>query len=611
MSLEQHEHQAERLTDASDWTLAKRLWVYMQPHRLMFWSALLLYIPMTAALIAEPWIIGTAIDRYMKGEGSAADRLVGVTDLALLGIGLVLFFGICMVVQQLLMQRFGQDTLLDLRRKAFQKVLRLDMGVFDREPVGRLMARLTNDIEALAEVFAFGAVGMVADLILLVAMTIWLFVVNPDLALRAMLVVPPVLVVLRIFQRYAHNTYGSLRRRSSAMNAYFQESLNGLTTVQLFSAEGTISKRYDRANAEYREAAFKTIRYDVTLYAVIESAGTLSTAFILWYGSGGLENGLVTLGLLVAFTEYMQRFFQPLRDLGSKYALLQAAFAAADRVFGLMDTQEEVSDPANAQSLPDRIDGIRFENIDFRYLPEEPVLQGINLHIAAGERVALVGRTGSGKTTLLALLCRFRQAQKGRILLGDLDLADIAISSLRSRLGVVQQDSYLFAGSLEENVTMNAESPKRELLDYAFRICSLEAVRLRMQQRAQQEGTEGSEEAEILDGGTNLSAGERQLVAMARALYRDPEILLLDEATASIDQETERLLQEATEEVLSGRTSLVVAHRLSTVESADRIVVLDEGRIIEEGAPQALLANPNGHFAKMVAAQRRKQSVAV
>ncbi len=613
MSLADHEHRAERLSDASDWTLAKRLWAFMRPHKLQFFAALSLYLPITAAVVAEPWIIGAAIDRYMQAEGPVGERLVGVTDLALLGIGLVLFCGCCLVLQQLLMQRFGQNTLLDLRGAGFKKVTRLEMGVFDREPVGRLMARLTNDIEALSEVFAFGAVGMVADLIMLVTMSAWLFYLDASLAGWAMLVVPPVIVTLLIFQRYAHNTYGALRRRSSAMNAYFQEALNGLSTVQLFGAEGAIGKRYDRANAEYREAAFKTIRYDVTLYAVIEAAGTLSTALILWHGAGQISGpeAVVTLGLLIAFTEYMQRFFQPLRDLGAKYALLQAAFAAADRVFGLLDTTEEAADTPDAVELTAPIASMTFDGVEFHYLPDEPVLQGIDLQIQQGERIAIVGRTGSGKTTLLALLCRFRRPQAGRVLVDGQDLSKVAIASFRRRLGVVQQDTYLFAGSLEENVTMNAADPDPARIEYAFEICSLEAVRRRLIRRAQEEGEAGDSESEILDGGTNLSAGERQLVAMARALYRDPEILLLDEATASIDQETERFLQEATEKVLVGRTSLVVAHRLSTVETADRIIVLADGRIIEEGSPAALLADPEGHFAKMVAAQRRKEAVAV
>ena len=613
MSLADHEHRAERLSDASDWVLAQRLWAFMKPHRLQFYSALALYLPITVAVIAEPWVIGTAIDRYMKSSGPAGERLMGITDLALLGIGLVLFCGLCLVAQQLLMQRFGQNTLVDLRGAGFKKVMRLEMGVFDREPVGRLMARLTNDIEALSEVFAFGAVGMVADLIMLTTMTVWLFYLDASLAGWAMLVVPPVLLTLFIFQRYAHNTYGALRQRSSAMNAYFQEALNGLSTVQLFGAEGAIGQRYDRANAEYREAAFKTIRYDVTLYAVIEAAGTLSTALILWHGAGQLNGpeAVVTLGLLIAFTEYMQRFFQPLRDLGGKYALLQAAFAAADRVFGLLDTKEEPADSPDAKELVGPIDSIRFDAVDFRYLPDEPVLRGINVDIRQGERIAIVGRTGSGKTTLLALLCRFRQPDAGRVMVAGEDLARLNVASFRRRLGVVQQDTYLFAGTLEENVTMNAANPDPDRIAYAFEICSLDAVRQRLVRRAQEDGQEPAEASEILDGGTNLSAGERQLVAMARALYRDPEILLLDEATASIDQETERFLQEATEKVLVGRTSLVVAHRLSTVETADRIIVLADGQVIEEGSPSALLANPEGHFAKMVAAQRRKEAVAV
>ncbi|HBU47054.1 MAG TPA: hypothetical protein DEB46_01965 [Myxococcales bacterium] len=613
MSLADHEHSAERLSDASDWALAQRLWTFMKPHRVQFFSALSLYLPITIAVIAEPWVIGTAIDRYMKSTSPVGERLLGITDLALLGIGLVLFCGVCLVGQQLLMQRFGQNTLLDLRRAGFKKVMRLEMGVFDREPVGRLMARLTNDIEALSEVFAFGAVGMVADLIMLGTMTLWLFYLDASLAGWAMLVVPPVIVTLFIFQRFAHNTYGALRRRSSAMNAYFQEALNGLSTVQLFGAEQAIGQRYDRANAEYREAAFKTIRYDVTLYAVIEAAGTLSTALILWHGAGQISGpqAVVTLGLLIAFTEYMQRFFQPLRDLGSKYALLQAAFAAADRVFGLIDTTEEPADRHDAKELRGPISSIGFENVVFNYVPDEPVLRGVNLRIERGERIAIVGRTGSGKTTLLALLCRFRRPDSGRVLIGHDDLADLNISSFRRRLGVVQQDTYLFAGTLEENVTMNATQPDLDRIDYAFKMCSLDAVRRRLGHRVQGESDPVEVETEILDAGTNLSAGERQLVAMARALYRDPEILLLDEATASIDQETERLLQTATEKVLDGRTSLVVAHRLSTVETADRIIVLSEGQIIEQGSPSDLLSNPDGHFAQMVAAQRRKEAVAI
>ncbi len=593
-----HEHREERLSDLTDAQLIGRLWHYLKPHRRYLYIALVLYLPITGAMLLEPWLIGEAIDRYMKATGSSADRLQGITQLGLLGLAVALGYALSLGLQQLCLQRLGLNTLRDLRTTAFAKALRLDLKVYDHEPVGRVMARMTNDIDSLSEVFAFGAVGMIADLILLTAVAVWLFALDPVLALYAMMVVPPLLLIMRVFQRYAHNTYGSLRRRSSALNAYLQETLNGLNTVQLFAAEPYLESRYDAQNQGFRDAAFDTIRYDVTLFAVIESIGTVSTALILWYGAGAVESGTVTLGLLIAFSEYMRRFFTPLRDLGSKYAMLQAGFASADRVFGLLDTPITLSDADDAHPLDEPITRMTLEGVDFSYIDGEPVLQDVDFALQQGERVAVVGRTGSGKSTLLALLLRFRDPQKGRVAVNGHDLKTLQASSLRSRLGVVQQDSFLFAGSLEQNITMDAPDTDEARLKIAFEAAHLDEVKRRIEQRRQDQEADENE-PDILEGGSNLSAGERQLVAMARALYRDPEVLLLDEATANIDQETERLLSHTTERLLDGRTSLVIAHRLSTVESADRIVVLDQGRVIEEGAPEVLLAQ-GGAYADLV-----------
>jgi ATP-binding cassette, subfamily B, multidrug efflux pump len=605
-----HEHRAERLSDLGDGALIKRLWPYMAPHRRLFITALLLYIPITAAIIAEPYIIGEAIDRFMQGNGNTPERLAGLTHLALLGLGVVVLAGALLMAQQLCMQRLGLLTLRDLRSKAFNKALRLDIGTFDHEPVGRIMARLTNDIDSLAEVFALGAVGMVADLILLLAISFWLFWLHPGLALRTLLVVPPLLLVMSVFQRFAHNTYGALRRRSSALNAYLQEALNGLTTVQLFNAGDYLSKRYDEQAVGYREAAFKTIRYDVSLFAVIECIGTISTAVILWYGAGAIEHGTVTLGLLIAFSEYMRRFFAPLRDLGSKYALLQGGFASADRIFGLMDTPVTTGDREGATALANPIEELRLNTLDFSYIEDEPVLRNIDLTVRRGERVALVGRTGSGKTTILSLICRFRQPTAGSVTINGLALDDLAIDSLRQRIGVVQQDSYLFAGSLEANITMRtapSEDPAdAERLQQVTRGAHLDVISERLAKRSKTQRAAGA--VEILEGGSNLSAGERQLVAMARALYREPELLLLDEATANIDQHTERLLQDTTATLLAGRTALIIAHRLSTIETADRIVVLDEGKIAEQGTHKELLA-AGGMYAEMVERHEALQSL--
>ncbi len=597
-----HEHRDERLSDLTDPQLIVRLWAFMRPHRVFLIIALILYIPIVGAMMLEPWLIGEAIDRYLKGSGTSADRLAGITWFGLVGVGAAVAGAVALGLQQLCLQRLGLNTLRDLRRTTFDKAMRLDLKVYDHEPVGRVMARMTNDIDSLAEVFAFGAVGMVADLILLSCVTVWLFVLDHNLALRAMLVVPPLLIIMRIFQRYAHNTYGALRRRSSALNAYLQETLNGLTTVQLFAAEPYLESRYDAQNQGFRDAAFDTIRYDVTLFAVIESIGTVSTALIIWYGAGALDQGLVSLGLIIAFSEYMRRFFTPLRDLGSKYAMLQAGFASADRVFGLLDTPIELADAPKARVLDQPIETLKLEQVNFHYLDDEPVLQDVDFELKQGERVAVVGRTGSGKSTLLALLLRFRSPQGGRVTVNGIDLNELDASSLRRRLGVVQQDSFLFAGTLEQNITMDAVDIDQDRLTMAFQASHLNEVQQRLTSRRQNDVL-SDDDPEILEGGSNLSAGERQLVAMARALYRNPEVLLLDEATANIDQETERLLTQTTDALLEGRTALVIAHRLSTVEKADRIVVLDDGRVVESGTPEELLVQ-GGAYAKLVAHHR-------
>lgn len=579
---------------AYDAKLVKRLAVYVKPYQGLFVLALLSY-PATSALhLLQPYLVKVAIDRHLvpkdlSGFGWVLVGLVGVIVLELLA----------RFAQTMLTQILGQRVTRDLRVELFRRLQAADLSYIEKNPVGRLMTRVTNDVESLSEAFSSGAVSLVGDLVTLFGIVVMMLALDWRLTLYAFLVLPFLLAMTLLMRKYVRETFRQVRLELSRMNGFLNEAISGMSLIQAFRQEAGMRQEFDEVNVRYRDANFGSIRYDAITYAVVEGMGTAAVAVLLLLGLGLFEAGAVQLGTFVAFIDYLRRFFAPITELSTKYTVLQSAMASAERCVDLLDQHPTVLEPTHPVHPGPLKDAIRFESVGFAYGPgAPPVLRSLNLTLKKGERVAVVGPTGAGKSTLVKLLCRFYDPTSGRLTLDGVDFRELPLADLRRRMAVVLQDSYLFSGTIEDNVALGAHADdKQRLLAAAERTHALEVI------RRQGKGWE----TVVGERGANLSAGERQLIAFARALAVDPEFLLLDEATSSIDPETEALLQKGLDALLEGRTALIIAHRLSTIRKVDRIVVVAGGEIVEEGTHEALLAK-GGLYRKLYELQFEKEA---
>jgi ATP-binding cassette subfamily B protein len=571
----------EILGKALDRTLLRRIFSYVWPYKPFLLVALLL-LPIASALeIAQPYLLKKAIDEHIaRGRLAGLDRLGVFFLLALLG-QYAATFG-----QTYLTQLVGQKAMNDLRLRLHQHVLALSAAFFDRTPLGRLMTRLTGDIEALNEMFASGLVSLAGDVIRLGAILFAIFGIEWRLALFSMAAAPVLFGIAALFRRLVRDAFREIRLKMARLNAFLQEHISGMKVVQAFAQERRVAAEFDVINRDYRRANSRAIGADAALYSIIEAVESIAIAALLWHGGARIALGTLTFGVLVAFIEYLGKFFGPIRDLSAKYTIMQQAMAAAERVFGLLDTVEPDA-PARAAGAPARPPApaapplIEIDRVTFGYRRDTPVLHDLSLSIRAGETIAVVGATGSGKSTIIKLLPRLYEPWAGAIRLSGVDVRDIDRRALRRRIVTVSQDVFLFSGTLRDNIGLGDPGlPAAAIADAARRVGADRVIAQR---------PEGLD-ARVVERGANFSAGERQLIAFARALARDPEILILDEATASVDPEAERLIERGTEELMRGRTSIVIAHRLSTIQRASRIVVIHRGRIAEEGRHEELLA---------------------
>jgi ABC-type multidrug transport system fused ATPase/permease subunit len=592
-------HDEDVLGKVLDRRLVARLWPFMAPYKRLLVVAIALILPHALIEAAPGFLIGVGLNLLagahpaegLRGLAGLASvdwlaRLVAppawapaLVWLALLLLAAAIVGAAVELARTLSMAVMGQHAMRDLRRALFDHVQRLPLAFFDRYPVGRLVTRLTNDIETISEMFTSGVVALVADLVLMAFFAALLFAIHPRLALAAMAIVPPLALAALVFRWKVREAFRAVRVRIARLNAQLQETISGIRVVQLFAREARNLAEFARENAEHRDAWRRSIRYDALLFATVDLAQNLTIAGILWYGARLVYDAEIAPGLLFLFIDWMRRFFRPLMDLSAKYAVMQSSMASCERVFQLLDrpTEREV---AAAGAVPRVAGEIVFDRVSFSY-GAEPVLRNVSFRVAPGEKIAIVGPTGSGKTTILKLLERLYEPEAGSIRLDGVDLREIPRRELRRHLAFVLQDVFLFAGDLAYNVGLGRPEIGPAEIEAAARTAHADRVVARLPDGWGQQ---------VRERGVNFSAGERQLLSFARALAQKPEILLLDEATSSVDTETEALIQDALHELVRGKTSIVVAHRLSTIQDVDRILVLHHGELREQGTHEELLA---------------------
>ena len=567
---------------AYDERLMRRLWGYVRPYRGWFALAVACMPLLLAFALVQPYVLKVAIDRYVsRGNAGGLALMAGAYLAALTGEFLTYFW------QYYCTMLVAQRCLADLRVDLFRHLQRLPMRYFDRNPVGRLVTRMTSDVDVLNEMFAAGGMTIFMDVLTVVGIIAIMLAIDVRLTLMALILLPALGLAVNFFRIAARRTYRRIRERVARINAYLQEAISGMGIIQLFAREDRAFAEFAARNAAHRDANQEANRYEATLFSLVEAFETASKALILWYAAGA---DVVSIGTILAFSEYVQRLFVPLRDFSAKYAVMQSAMAAAERVFELLDTPVA---PGYAMVAGERRDAVRgaieFDGVWFAYDGVHHVLRDVSFRVAPGEKIALVGATGSGKTTIARLLCRFYEIERGSIRVDGLDVREWDVDTLRRHIGVVLQDVFLFSGTVAENLAFGRPDLPPEAIEAAARRVHVDRIVSRLPRGWQ---------SQLRERGNNLSAGERQLLSLARALAYDPAILVLDEATASVDPETEALIQEGLLTLLDGRTALLIAHRLSTIERADRILVIHKGELREEGTHAALLAC-DGIYAKL------------
>jgi ATP-binding cassette, subfamily B, multidrug efflux pump len=602
-------HEEEALGKAYDSRLMRRLLGYMRPYRWRVIIALALVAVVTPLELAPPILFQRVIDRYLVPGAKASipfsTAWQGVIQISLFYLGVLIFDFLAQYIQIRIMQRVGQQTMYDMRTEIFGHLQRLPMSYFDNNPVGRLMTRVTTDVDALNDLFAAGVVTMINDFFLLAVMAGLLFWIDKRLGFDTMLVLPFILVVTLIFRRYVREANRKIRTAIARINSFLQEYISGMSVVQLFNREMKAREEFSKRNKDNMLAWRDAILAYALFYPAVEFLSFATIALIYWSGGNRILSQALTLGVLIEFTMFAQRFFRPIQDLSEKFNILQSAMAASERIFKLLDEPMTIESNPNALTLAAPRGAIEFRNVWFSYRSvEEPkdadwVLRDVSFRVEPGQSFAIVGHTGAGKTTLISLLLRFYDIQRGQILLDGVDIRLLDLQQLRKNFGIVLQDPFLFTGTLESNVRLGTPGITPEAVEHA-----LEEVGLGEYVKGLPQGL-GSE---VNERGSTLSVGQRQLISFARALAHNPRFLILDEATSSVDTKTELQIREALDRLLAGRTALVIAHRLSTIQHADRILVFHKGRLREQGAHQELLAQ-RGIYYRLYQLQYKEQEL--
>jgi ATP-binding cassette subfamily B protein len=581
-------HDEDTLGKAYDARLMRRLLTYLYPYRGKASLAAAAIVGHSILELAPPYLTKVVIDTYIP-----SGDLSGLGRVAMLLLGTLTGSFALQYLQTATLQMIGQRIMFDMRMQLHRHLHRLDLRFYDRNPVGRLMTRVTTDVDVLNELFTSGVVSVVGDLFTLVGIMGVLIWLDWRLALVAFAVLPLIVLITQWFRANVRGSYRNVRVWIARINAFLQERITGMTTVHLFRREARDFADFDGINRKHRDANVQSIFYYAVFYPAIELVGALAAAMILWVGGGWVTDGSVTLGSLVAFLLYAQRFFRPISDMSEKFNVLQGAMASSERIFTLLDTpvqmgqrESTASDvsrpvPVVMDAASDTTGAIAFEHVSFAYVDGEPVLRDVSFRVEPGQRVAIVGATGAGKSTIASLLLRFYEVQEGRITIDGVDVRDMELASLRARVGLVLQDVHLFSGTIASNIRLGDETIDDEAVRRAASAVNADGFIDRL--------PEGLA-TPVAERGATLSVGQKQLLSFARALAFDPPVLILDEATSSIDTETELLIRKALQVVMRGRTTIAIAHRLSTIQGMDRILVLHKGQLRESGTHQELLA---------------------
>ena len=573
-------HEEEAIGKTYDLQVARRLLRYLKPYVRYLYVALGLTLGLNLLEVLQPKFTEYAIDHNILPR-----KLDGLTLLVMLFLGSQFLRLVFSYFQSVFLNSAGQYVMFDMRKELYSKLQHQEVAYYDRNPVGRIMTRLTSDVDALNELFTAGVTDLLGDLVKIIAIVSIMMWMDVRLTLVSLLTVPLLFAATTWFRKGARKGYDMVRTRLARINAFLQEHFAGAQTVQIFNAEAKSLRTFDRINDEYRGANIDTIFYYAIFFPLVDVIGAIGIALIIWYGGyrvmqNTTEHTVLSLGALFAFIQYSQSLFQPIRDISDKYNVLQAAVVASHRIFKTLDLPLAIVGPEKALKAERAQGRIEFQNVWFAYTDEDWVLKDVSFIVEPGQSIALVGHTGSGKTTITNLLMRFYDIQRGRILLDGVDLRDWDLQALRQNFAVVLQEVFLFSGTIEGNIRLGREDITEERVRWAAQEVHADSFIQRLKDNY---------EAEVRERGAGLSVGQKQLISFARALAFDPALLILDEATSSIDTETEQLIQRAIERVMRNRTSIVVAHRLSTIQNADRIIVLHHGEIREQGTHQELL----------------------
>jgi ATP-binding cassette, subfamily B, multidrug efflux pump len=567
------QHEAEY--KAIDYHLIKRLFVFLKPYKKYLLIAIIFAILASALAPLRPYLTKITIDNFISTSNKS-----GLIQIIILIFILITINGILQFALTYIMQWIGQKVLYDIRIQLFNHIESLSLKFYDKNPVGRLVTRVTNDVEALNDMFSQGVVMAIADFMLLLWIVGFMLYINFWLAIITFSILPFLIVATWIFKNRVRDLFRDIRLKVAAMNSFLNEFITGIATIKIFTREIDENSQFEKINRQHRDLMVKTVFWYGSYYPIVEMLSTVAIAIIIWFSAENILSKIMTIGTFIAFLQYAEMFFRPIRDLTEKYTTLQSAMASAERIFSLLDTTEFIVDLPDSDQMPAFEKAIEFRNVSFSYEPDKAVLKNVTFEVKKGETLAIVGTTGAGKTSIISLLNRFYEFQSGEILIDGTNIRSIRKESLYKRLSTVNQDVFLFSRTIEDNISLGKEEiTEQEIISAAVALGASDFI----------EQTNDKYKSKVQERGATLSAGQQQLISFCRAYASNPEILILDEATSSIDSETEALIEKSLEKLLQGRTSIVIAHRLSTIKRANRIIVLHHGEVKEIGTHQELL----------------------